>query len=143
MRLPDTGTEAEAIQEVLPVGKPPAPAPARTKKCPECGEQIPVRARTCRYCHYDLDEDDELLSPYKPCPRCNAQQSKRVSFTFWGSFYGPALFTHVQCPRCRYSYNGKTGKSNLVPAILFVTVPLVLILAIFGGLGYLIFRLRH
>jgi hypothetical protein len=91
-------------------------------------------------------EDEEGSSwggnQYKPCPRCGARKSERVVFTFWGSFYGPALFTHVRCPRCSYAYNGRTGRSNLIPAIIFVTVPLVLILAIFGGLGFLIWRLR-
>jgi DNA-directed RNA polymerase subunit RPC12/RpoP len=118
--------------------------------CPRCGKPISVDARKCRYCKAWVDEeeeeedDDDLerRSPYKPCPRCGARGAERVVFTFWGSFYGPALFTHVRCPRCGYAYNGRTGRSNLIPAIIFVTVPLVLILAIFGGLGFLIWRLR-
>jgi len=43
----------------------------------------------------------------------------------------------VQCPKCYYKYNGKTGRSNLIPAIIFVLVPLVLIFAVIGGLIFL------
>jgi rubredoxin len=82
-------------------------------------------------------ETEEVYSDYVPCPRCGARGAERVVFTFWGSFYGPALFTHVQCPKCYYKYNGKTGKSNRIPAILFVSIPLILILAIIGGVVFL------
>jgi predicted Zn finger-like uncharacterized protein len=100
------------------------------------------------------DEDDrprkrdrgrrrEERSKYEPCPRCEAVGAKRVLWTFWGSFYGPALFTHVRCPECSHCYNGKTGGSNLVPAILFFTVPLLGILGIFGGLIVLYIKLGY
>ena len=49
----------------------------------------------------------------------------------------------VQCPKCYYKYNGKTGRSNLIPAIIFVTIPLLLILAIIGGLVLLMIKLGH
>jgi hypothetical protein len=61
-----------------------------------------------------------------------------VLFTPWGSFYGPALFNHVRCPECRYAYNGRSGGSNLIPAILFVVAPLVLMAAIIVYLALLI-----
>jgi uncharacterized paraquat-inducible protein A len=88
-------------------------------------------------------EPDEDAAPskrksFKPCPRCGAEGAKRVLFTPWGSFYGPALFNHVRCPECRYAYNGRSGGSNLIPAILFVTVPLVLMAAIICYLALLI-----
>jgi DNA-directed RNA polymerase subunit RPC12/RpoP len=114
-----------------------SPAAAdQTRRCPECGKPIPIKARKCKHCRAWIETDEEreeIDSEYVPCPRCGARGAERVVFTFWGSFYGPALFTHVQCPKCHYKYNGKTGKSNLIPAIIFVLVPLLLILAVIGG----------
>jgi predicted amidophosphoribosyltransferase len=113
----------------------------QTQPCPRCGKPISTKARKCKFCRAWLEEEDEepeeVYSDYAPCPRCGARGAERVVFTFWGSFYGPALFTHVQCPKCYYKYNGKTGKSNRIPAILFVSIPLVLILAIIGGVVFL------
>jgi predicted Zn finger-like uncharacterized protein len=93
------------------------------------------------------DEEDEgqeepkgKRSKYKPCPRCGATGAHKVKWTFWGSFYGPAMFTHVRCPECGYAYNGKTGGSNLIPAIIFITVPLLGILAIFGVIAFFLHR---
>jgi predicted Zn finger-like uncharacterized protein len=92
----------------------------------------------------DEDEEDEddrpRKSKYKPCPRCGARGPKKVTWTPWGSFYGPAMFTHVRCQECGYAYNGKTGGSNLIPAILFVTVPLVGIFGIIGGIGFMLWQ---
>ena len=65
---------------------------------------------------------------YKPCPKCGATGAERVNWTPWGSFFGPALFHHVRCPQCGYAYNGKTGKSNIIPVVVFIAVPLVLII---------------
>ena len=64
-------------------------------------------------------------------------------WTAWGSFYGPAMFTHVCCPDCNYRYNGKTGGSNLIPAILFFTAPLIGILAIIGAVVYILYSRGH
>ena len=71
---------------------------------------------------------------YVPCPRCGAGGAEGVIWTPWGSFYGPALLTHVRCLKCGYAYNGRTGGSNTVAAVFFVLVPLILILAIVFGL---------
>lgn len=111
--------------------------------CPRCGEETPADAEKCKHCKawlYD-DEPDERRpkkksKSFKPCPKCGAGGAKRVTWTPWGSFYGPAMFNHVRCPQCDYKYNGKTGGSNLIPAIIFVTIPLLLIGAIVGGLIY-------
>jgi hypothetical protein len=83
------------------------------------------------------DEEDvpvKRRSKYVPCPQCGAEESKRIPFTFWGSFYFTALFSHVGCPACGYRYNGRTGRSNLVPAILCVSVALLCLL---GALGFI------
>ncbi len=133
----------EAVQAATPKSR--RPVGQETQPCPQCGKLISVQARKCKYCRAWIDEEEveEIESEYVPCPRCGARRSQRVVFTFWGSFYGPALFTHVQCPECRYKYNGKTGRSNLIPAIIFVTVPLLLILTIIAGLAVLVIRLGH
>jgi len=118
-------------------------SPAR--RCPRCGEKVAGGANRCRYCRAWLDEEDEDEAParrrrahFKPCPRCGAVGAERVTWTPWGSFYGPALFTHVRCRECGYGYNGRTGRSNLVPAIFMVAIPLVLIIAIVVGLLYVL-----
>jgi len=122
--------EVETLEEVSPgeeiTAAPPAAKPRRRAAVVEDeedeDEDVPIRRR----------------SKYKPCPRCGEEGATRVVWTPWGSFYGPALFTHVRCPECGYAYNGKSGGSNLVPAIIFIVVPLVLILAILGFGGWLI-----
>lgn len=113
----------------------------KTRKCPECGEFVAATARRCRACNailIDDDDDDLPRAQYKPCPRCGEEGAKRVLWTPWGSFYGPALFTHVRCPGCGYAYNGKSGRSNLIPAVILVAVPLFLILTILGVLFWYI-----
>jgi predicted RNA-binding Zn-ribbon protein involved in translation (DUF1610 family) len=140
--VPVSAEEQPLTVEPADAAVPPSPAaPAGgtpTKACPACGQQIAYTARKCRFCRTWIEEeedDDELgRSYYKPCPRCGRSGAKRVIFTFWGSFYGPALLTHVRCPSCGTAYNGRTGRSNLLWAIVFVTVPLLLILLIVGGL---------
>jgi hypothetical protein len=77
---------------------------------------------------------------YKPCPKCGGEGAKRVKWTAWGSFYGPALFTHVRCPDCACCYNGRTGRSNLLAAIVFVAAPLVGIAAIIAGIIYMLIQ---
>jgi DNA-directed RNA polymerase subunit RPC12/RpoP len=124
----------EAVQTTKP--KSGQATAEETQPCPNCGKLISINARKCKFCRTWLDENEEeqTYTEYVPCPQCGARRSERVVFTFWGSFYGPALLTHVQCPKCHYKYNGKTGRSNLIPAIIFVLVPLVLIFAVIGGL---------
>jgi predicted RNA-binding Zn-ribbon protein involved in translation (DUF1610 family) len=133
----------------------PSPEPERIRTRPPADEEDvpvlePVRARRDR--DEDEDEDDRPRprrrrkgadSAYVPCPKCEAEGAERVTWTPWGSFYGPALFNHVRCPECGYAYNGKTGGSNLIPAIIFVTIPLLLILGIIGGLFYYVLVVRY
>jgi DNA-directed RNA polymerase subunit M/transcription elongation factor TFIIS len=123
--------------------------PAATRRCPACGERIAVTARQCRYCQADVEEAERAEAPaqrrskYKPCPRCGEDGAKRVKFTFWGSYYGTALFTHVRCPGCGYKYNGRTGRSNIIPAVVFVTVPLLGILALIGWAVWYVHKLGY
>lgn len=153
--------EGAVVVEVVPAGEeitaePPAPKAKRqaaaTRPCPECGEPVALTASRCRYCKAPLDDEDDEYdeedsrrnrSKYKPCPRCGEEGAKRVTWTPWGSFYGPALFTHVRCPGCGYAYNGNSGRSNLIPAIIFVSIPLFIILGILAGLGWYIHVLGY
>jgi predicted RNA-binding Zn-ribbon protein involved in translation (DUF1610 family) len=91
----------------------------------------------------ELPEDEEEVqvkrrSRYQPCPRCGAEESKRIPFTFWGSFYFTALFAHVGCPACGYRYNGRTGRSNLLPAIVCVSVAVLCLLGLLGVIYYIL-----
>jgi hypothetical protein len=124
--VPVPAAEPAAEEEAPVVVK-----PSGSVACPECGKFNRATAPVCRFCRAPLRDDvDQSSSEYEPCPRCGATGAKRVLWTPWGSFYGPAMFTHVRCPECGYGYNGRTGASNLIPAIIFVTVPLIGIILI-------------
>jgi len=115
--------------------------PSDAPRCSRSACSFPYKGASFRLLA-PVEPDEDAAPPkrmaFKPCPRCGAEGAKRVLFTPWGSFYGPALFNHVRCPECRYAYNGRSGGSNLIPAILFVTVPLVLMAAIICYLALLI-----
>jgi predicted RNA-binding Zn-ribbon protein involved in translation (DUF1610 family) len=150
MKCPRCGSDFDvpagastAVTEELPA---PRVASGPTMPCPRCGERILATARKCRFCKAWIEEEEEDERPqsqYKPCPKCGGRRAQRVLFTFWGSFYGPALLCHVQCPKCGCAYNGRTGRSNLIPAILFVAVPLLGIVGIFAALGLLIWSMSQ
>jgi predicted Zn finger-like uncharacterized protein len=151
--LSDPG-QARAVTEeatVIPVDddEPAEVQPTRRPRgviCPACGERNSPEARRCRACKEPLDYEEEdrprrrSETSYKPCPRCGARGASPVVWTLWGSFYGPALFTHVRCPECGYAYNGRTGRSNLIPAIFFVAIPAILIAAIVGFVVFMIIK---
>jgi predicted Zn finger-like uncharacterized protein len=86
------------------------------------------------------DEDAPVRKKgFVPCPRCGAEDPKKVKWTPWGSFYGPAMFHHVRCRECGYRYNGRSGRSNLIPAIICITIPTVLIAGIVGFIGFMLY----
>jgi hypothetical protein len=136
--------EPEPVVEEVEEAPPPKPAKAakaalttKPKAKPEPVEEDEP----------DEDEGDERGKVAKvakggqqwvPCPNCGATGARRVKYTFWGSFYGPRLFSHVRCQQCRTTYNGKTGGSNLIPAIACVTVPAILIIIILGLIGLML-----
>jgi ribosomal protein S27E len=131
-------------------------------KCPSCGIPVPIPLPTAEFETEPEVVEEVMASPppakvervrpskverqrreepttkggsqWVPCPKCGATDPKRVKFTFWGSFYGPKLFSHVRCQECRTAYNGKTGGSNIVPAIGCVALPALLIFLIIGAL---------
>jgi hypothetical protein len=102
--------------------------------CAACARRIAVSDTVCPYCGIGTGSEPSGRPRFVACPQCGATGATRVVWTLWGSFYGTALFHHVRCPACEYCYNGKTGNSNLIPAIVFVTVPALLIAAILWGL---------
>jgi DNA-directed RNA polymerase subunit M/transcription elongation factor TFIIS len=127
-------------------------------KCPKCGQimraDVPVAEVLAET--EDLPDDDEQEEPartrprhkrrkprYAPCPGCGSTDAERIMWTFWGSFYGPAIFTHVRCSQCGTTYNGRTGRSNLIWAIIFVLVTWVLICLLLGVAGWLIASRLH
>jgi predicted Zn finger-like uncharacterized protein len=137
---PASAGDEITVQEVRPDG-----AATGTRRCPHCGERIAASANRCRYCRAWLDEDEDEEEPrprkrrsFKPCPKCGASEAQRVTWTPWGSFYGPALFTHVRCRECGYGYNGRTGRSNLIPAIFMVAIPAILIVGIVVALLFVL-----
>jgi predicted Zn finger-like uncharacterized protein len=141
--------EEEEIEEAV-VAESPADE-GETQRCPECGKEVSARASICKFCQAELvepareadEEEEEEPAPrkkgkWKPCPKCGARGAKRVDWTFWGSFYGPRLLSHVRCPECGYQYNGKTGGSNLVWAIGCTAIPAILIAGLLGAIAYMI-----
>jgi predicted RNA-binding Zn-ribbon protein involved in translation (DUF1610 family) len=132
---PET-VEPLPVEEVLPA---PRPGKRQAEPVTAIGEGAPARRPGGHGRHDDTDEPEgerprRRGKDYKPCPRCGSGGATRVTWTPWGSFYGPALLTHVRCPKCGYAYNGRTGRSNTVAAVFFVLIPLILILGIIFGL---------
>jgi hypothetical protein len=124
--------------------------------CPKCkhGFRLPaehvgakIPCPRCEFLVGSNEGSDEITvdqpppqKAFKPCPRCLADGAQRVLFTAWGSFYGPALFNHVRCPECRCAYNGRSGRSNLVPAIIFVTIPALIIAGLLGFIAVVLYK---
>jgi predicted Zn finger-like uncharacterized protein len=139
----------EAITEVQPSGPAPRKAPRRPRDEEEDEDDRRVRskpkpkakpkARRRRDEDEDEDEEDRRVK-YKPCPSCGARGPRRVTWTAWGSFYGPAMLSHVKCQDCGHEYNGRTGRSNILGIIVFVAVPLLGILAVLGVIAYIFYR---
>jgi hypothetical protein len=120
-------------------------------KCPRCAGWVVVPAQEAIQAEppevEPLPEEEEDYmeaevraprSKFKACPRCGAPGPRKIKWTPWGSFYGPKLFNHVRCQECGYAYNGKTGGSNLLPAIIFVAIPLLGIVGVLVGLFFML-----
>jgi DNA-directed RNA polymerase subunit M/transcription elongation factor TFIIS len=88
----------------------------------------------------ERDEDAPPAKGFKPCPRCGADGAKRILWAPWGSFFGPALLCHVRCPECRCKYNGRTGRSNLIPVVIFATIPTLIILVLLAYIAFVLYR---
>jgi hypothetical protein len=127
---------AEHIEEVRPVSR---AAPRQPVVLTAVGEgPAPPRPLPRRE---EPEDRPRRRASYKPCPRCGKGGAERVLWTPWGSFYGPAMLTHVRCPACGYGYNGRTGHSNALGIFFFTLIPLLLLAAINIGLWLAIARL--
>ena len=80
---------------------------------------------------------DESKSHFAPCPGCKQSVAERVSYTWWGGFIDPKMFTHVKCQSCGKKYNGKTGKDNLVNILLYTVAAGVIVFVIFFLIAFL------
>lgn len=65
---------------------------------------------------------------FAPCPKCGSTTGQKVGYTWWGGFLGPLVMNHTKCLSCGTTYNGKTGKSNTVPIVVYNVVILVVVL---------------
>jgi predicted Zn finger-like uncharacterized protein len=158
LTVPDEGQDATEIipgmDEAVTEGPRPTPAKSKPEKKPSAAiksrrddpdddEEDEPRPRPKKRSRRDDDDDEDdrprTRGEFKPCPKCGAHGAEKVLWTFWGSFYGPAMFTHVRCPECDYAYNGKTGRSNIIPAVIFFTLPLLAIFGILGFIGYILY----
>jgi predicted RNA-binding Zn-ribbon protein involved in translation (DUF1610 family) len=110
--------------------EPEPPAPAGVK------EECPPASGRRR--NEEAERRPRRKSKFARCPNCGDNHAKRVLWTFWGSFYGPALLAHVRCSHCGKTYNGRSGRSNLIPAILFLLVTLGLIFVVLVVIGWII-----
>ena len=73
------------------------------------------------------------MSPFAPCPQCNASNAEKLKFTWWGGALGPKLLTHVKCQTCGNKYNGKTGRENTTNIIIYsIVVGLICFVVFFG-----------
>ncbi len=65
------------------------------------------------------------------CPKCGSKILTKVRYTWWGGILGPRLMHHTKCETCGYRFNGKTGKSNTTPIIIYTVATFVIILVVF------------
>ena len=68
------------------------------------------------------------MNPFAPCPQCGSANSQKLRFTWWGGVLGPKILTHVKCPNCSKTYNGKTGRDNTTGIIIYSVVVGIVVL---------------
>jgi transposase-like protein len=69
------------------------------------------------------------ITEFALCPMCSSSNAIKLSWTWWGGKVGPYLLNHVKCEDCGATYNGKTGKSNKAPIIIYQVVVCIFTLA--------------
>jgi hypothetical protein len=132
---------ATAVQPP-PVVKPAPPPLPKRRPVEEDDEEIAVAEEVA-----EEEEEDEprprkrrkrrsrgRKGDWADCPHCDAPgRASRVGFTWWGGALGPWMFSHVRCHECGTCYNGRTGKSNDVPILIYTLASVFLSLVILGG----------
>ena len=147
VRCPSCGSSVEVrdIPVVTEVEAVPGPRRADGRiPCPECGQPISPKAKKCPRCRTWLDlaappQDAVAEFAYPPCPNCHSRDVRKLTWTIWGSFYGPAVLGLVRCNRCRQTFSRRTGQPNLGGILLFCIIVyglLLLLLAV--PVGFLI-----
>ena len=71
------------------------------------------------------------------CPKCHKTNAKAVKFTWWGGALGPMMLNHVACKSCHATYNGKTGKANTIPIVIYIVIVCFILMIIFNATGLL------
>ena len=77
---------------------------------------------------------------FKPCPRCGAEGATAREMDVVGQLLRAEAVHARPLPGVRLLLQRQDGRSNAVPAVLFVAVPLLGILGILGGIVYVLFQ---
>jgi hypothetical protein len=64
------------------------------------------------------------------CPKCECDDVKRPSFTWWGGALGAFLLRHRVCRLCNFAFDAKTGASNRRAVVLYVIATNTLLVAL-------------
>jgi uncharacterized protein (DUF983 family) len=63
-----------------------------------------------------------MTNQYAPCPKCRSTGAELMKFTWWGGLLGPKILTHVKCPACGHTFNGKTGRDNTTGIVIYSVI---------------------
>jgi hypothetical protein len=64
------------------------------------------------------------------CPKCECDDVKTPSFTWWGGALGAHVLRHRICRLCSFAFYGKTGASNRRAVIAYVLATNTLLVAL-------------
>ncbi len=75
------------------------------------------------------------MTTFAPCPQCGDTDAQMMSFTWWGGLIGPKVLTHVKCPACGKTFNGKSGMDNTTGIVVYTLVVGLLAFLLIGALA--------
>jgi hypothetical protein len=64
------------------------------------------------------------------CPKCDCDDVKTPSFTWWGGAVGAYLLRHRICRLCSFAFDARTGASNRRAVFLYVLATNTLLVTI-------------